>query len=135
MNKMVAKWNAHFSLFYQIFRFGVVGLSAASVHFSVVILLVQFDVFVPLIANIFGWMISVQVSYWGHRLWTFQDTAVLHREAFPKLIVVQLINFSANEFLFYIFLTLSLPYPIALLIVLTIFPIFTFLSNKFWVYR
>lgn len=135
MNKQPVRWNTYLPLFFQVFRFGVVGLSAAIVHFSVVVLLVQFAFLTPLVANIFGFLISFQISYWGHRLWTFQDTAVLHREALPKLILVQLLNFSANEFLFYIFLMLHLPYPIALLIVLTILPIFTFLSSKLWVFR
>lgn len=126
---------SHFSLFHQILRFGIVGLLAAILHFLVVILLVQYGFFSPLIANIFALFISFQLSYWGHRLWTFQDTITLHREAFPKLIAIQLLNFSANEFLFYLFLTFHLPYQIALLIVLTILPVFTFFSNKFWVFR
>lgn len=135
MNSSSPKWNTYFPLFYQIFRFGIVGLLAGILHFLVVVILVQYWFLKPLIANVFALMLSFQLSYWGHRLWTFQNTSTLHREAFPKLLVVQLLNFSANEFLFYLFLILDLPYPIALLIVLTILPIFTFFSNKFWVFR
>lgn len=123
-----------FPLLLQIFRFGIVGLTAAAVHFTVVVMLVQHGLFIPLIANIFGFLCSFQFSYWGHRLWTFSDTAVMHRNAISKLLIIQIINFSANESLFYLFLTLNLPYPLALFIVLTILPIFTFLTSKLWVF-
>lgn len=122
-------------LFAQIFRFGVVGLIAAAVHFYIVVYLVQTQAYAPLVANVFAFIISFQMSYWGHRLWTFGDVEILHRIALPKLLFVQLMNFAANETLFYIFLKCSLPYPIALIIVLTILPIFTFISSKLWVFR
>jgi putative flippase GtrA len=128
------KINTYIPLF-QIFRFGMVGLLAAAIHFTVVVYLVQIWHFVPLTANIFGFVVSFQMSYWGHRLWTFNHSAALHRVVFPKLLLVQVMNLAANESLFYLFLTFNLPYPIALLIVLTILPIFTFLSSKWWVFK
>jgi putative flippase GtrA len=119
----------------QVFRFGVVGLTGACIHFSTVVVLVQYFSFLPLMANFFGFLCAFQISYWGHRLWTFRDTISLHRIAAPKLLVIQLLNFSANETLFYIFLSLHLPYPIALLIVLSVLPVFTFISSKKWVFK
>lgn len=124
-----------FSLFLQIFRFGLVGLTAAAIHFSTVVFIVQFFAVAPLIANIFGFLISFQMSYWGHRRWTFHETESLHRIAIPKLFIVQILNFAGNETLFYVFLLLKLPYPLALLIVLSILPFFTFVSSKLWVFR
>src|SRR5690242_16395869 len=109
---------AYLPLFFQLFRFGVVGLTAASIHFSTVVFLVQYNAIQPLIANVFGFMVSFQVSYWGHRRWTFQDSIALHRTAFPKLLLVQLFNLAANEGLFYMLLSLHLPYTLALIIVL-----------------
>lgn len=120
---------------FQIARFLIVGGTAAAVHFSVVIMLVHFFDYAPLIANVGGFMVSFQVSYWGHRVWTFADTVTLHREAYPKLVTVQLVNFALNEILFYFFLSLHLPYQLALLIVLAILPVFTFVSSKFWVFQ
>lgn len=119
----------------QLFRFGIVGLTAAAIHFGIVVWIVQTWAIAPLIANVFAFGISFQVSYWGHRRWTFEGTTTLHREAFPKLVFIQALNFAANESLFYIFLMFDLPYPIALAIVLTILPIFTFVSSKLWVFR
>lgn len=122
-------------LFFQLCRFGIVGLVAAAIHFCVVIFLVQRFSFLPLSANVFGFLMGFQMSYWGHRVWTFNDTEALHRVALPKLLLVQCLSFAANETLFYIFLALSLPYPIALIIVLTVLPLFTFASSKLWVFR
>lgn len=137
MNKFFAKLNAipYFSLCMQIFRFGIVGVIAAIIHVSIVIYLVQHWLYLPLIANIFAFLVSFQASYWGHRLWTFSDSEALHTIALPKLLFVQIINFAANETLFFIFLSLNLPYPLALILVLTVLPIFTFISSKLWVFR
>lgn len=135
MNRIRILVNPYMPLLQQIARFGIVGLTAATIHFTTVVLLVQTQHYPPLWANVFGFLIAVQMSYWGHRRWTFSDTATLHRVAFPKLIAVQLVNFAANETLFYIFLQFKLPYTVALLIVLTTLPIFTFVSSKLWVFR
>ena len=124
-----------FPVLHQLFRFGMVGLTAATIHFSSVVLFVQTVGLNPLVANLFGFMVAFQMSYWGNRLWTFSCSDVLHREALPKLIIVQLISFGANETLFYIFLRMHLPYQLALLIVLSVLPIFTFVSSKLWVFK
>jgi putative flippase GtrA len=119
----------------QIIRFVIVGSLAALVHVSMVVLLVQLYDFLPLVANAGGFLVSVQVSYWGHRLWTFAATDVLHREAYPKLVMLQISNFCLNELLYFILLSLQLPYLLALLIVMTVLPVFTFLASKFWIFR
>jgi putative flippase GtrA len=121
-------------LFFQVFRFGVVGVIAAAIHFGIVISLAHYWSIQPLVANVFGFAIAFQMSYWGHRWWTFSDTMSLHRVAIPKLFFVQTLNFAANETLFYIFLALGLPYPIALITVLAALPIFTFFASKLWVF-
>ena len=119
----------------QIARFMTVGVMAAVVHLTVVVSLVQGYSLEPLMANIAGFMIAFQVSYFGHRLWTFNMTEALHHEAYPKLVVVQVVNFAMNEALYYYFLSLHVPYGVALLVVLAILPVFTFVVNKFWVYQ
>jgi len=120
---------------YQIMRFGIVGGTAAIVHFSMVVWLVQEFSYAPLVANVAGFLLAFQVSYFGHRLWTFSETSVLHREAYPRLVAVQVMNFSLNEMLYYVFLSLHLPYQLALLIVIAIMPIFTYLTSRWWVFQ
>lgn len=132
---LASPFSAYLALASQLLRFGIVGLSAAIIHFSVVALLVERANLAPLVANIFGFLVSFPLSYWGHRFWTFQDTEAQHKVAVAKLLLIQLVNFSANESLFYIFLSLHLPYLLALAIVLIILPIFTFASSKLWAFR
>lgn len=122
-------------LYIQVLRFGVIGLSAAAIHFLIVVYLVQVHAFAPLIANVFAFGVSFQISYWGHRTWTFSNSDVLHRIAIPKLLFIQILNFVCNELLFYLLLSLHLPYTIALLIVLAVLPIFTFITSKVWIFR
>jgi putative flippase GtrA len=123
-------------LFFQVLRFATVGGIAAIVHFSTVVLLVEGKILFPLSANIVGFLIAFQVSYAGHRYWTFRGTVARHKTAFTKLFFLQTFNFAANEGLFYIFLTFfALPYPIALLLVLAILPVLTFSLSKFWVFK
>lgn len=119
----------------QLFRFGMVGLTAAAIHFSIVVFLVQHFSYMPLVANAVAFLFSFQVSYWGHRTFTFNESEVLHRAAMPKLLLIQVFNFFANETLFYIFLSMHIPYQLSLLMVLGILPVFTFAASKVWVFR
>ena len=122
-------------LIVQLFRFGVVGVTGAVIHFSTVVFLVKNFSYAPLIANAMAFLVSFQVSYWGHRTFTFSNTDTLHRAAMPKLLLVQVFNFFANETLYYIFLSMHIPYQLALILVLSILPIFTFITSKIWVFR
>jgi len=120
----------------QVTRFGIVGLCATAVHFSAVIFLVEMTTSKPLIANIVGFLIAFQISYWGHRTWTFSDTTALHRVALPKLFLVGTAGLVANESLFYVFMTvLHLPYQLALFFVLSILPLVNFTLGKIWIFK
>src|SRR3990167_7826463 len=100
MSNMTRTAIHYFPLVKQLFRFGIVGLTAASIHFGAVVFLVQFFSLQPLIANVFAFAVSFQMGYWGHRLWTFHEATILHRVALPKLLLVQTAAFAANETLF-----------------------------------
>jgi putative flippase GtrA len=84
----------------QIIRFGIVGTSAALVNFSIVVLLVESGTLQPLYANMVAFVFAFQVSYFGHRFWTFHETITDHRVAMPKLLLISGTNFFANEGLF-----------------------------------
>ena len=131
---MLNRKDYFFKLAGQLCRFGLVGLSAAAIHFSVVVWLVSMQKVPPLLANIAGFLLAFQLSYWGHRQWTFRVN-VAHKPAAMKLLLVQLFNFSLNESLFALFLALQIPYQWALLLVLGILPAFTFILSKQWVFR
>src|SRR5689334_4721737 len=93
-------------LFYQMTRFATVGVVAAVVHFSLVVLLVEFCFLHPLYANVIAFFLAFQVSYFGHRYWTFKGTSARHQTALPKLLLISSLCFVVNEGLFYILLTL-----------------------------
>jgi len=116
-------------------RFSIVGTLAAFVHVSTVVVLVHFAHLHPLIANIGGFLLSFQVSYFGSRHWTFAESSVGHSIALPRLFSLQVLNFFANEAMFYLLLSLHLPYFIALVMVLSILPIFTFTMSHLWVFK
>ena len=120
----------------QASRFGLVGMLAAAVHFSMVVFFVETSGLQPLVANVFAFLIAFQVSYWGHRYWTFEGTITLHRVALPKLLFVNSLVFMANEVLYFFFLsTFHLPYALALFLVLTILPLVSFTLSKSWIFR
>src|ERR1700690_2903459 len=120
----------------QLGFFGIVGCCAAVVQLCVVILLVEFTHMHPLVANIIGFLLAFNVSYFGHRSLTFAGTTVNHKVAVTRLFGLGVANFIANEGLFYIFLTVfKLYYPIALILVLAILPALTFVISKLWVFR
>lgn len=123
-------------LFYQLMRYGIIGLIAASVHFLVLSLIVEKLSIPPLKANFIAFIFGFQISYWGHRCWTFKGTTALHRVALPKLLLVGITGFFINESLFSFFLiTFHLPYQLALFFTLTILPLISFIVGKFWVFR
>lgn len=140
MNKyvllLISLYQTYAALIHQLFRYGIVGLAAALSHFALVVFLVQVVGYAPLMANMLVYPCSFQLSYWGHRLWTFDGTTASHAAAFPKLVVVQIINFMVSQSLFYVFLNiLHIPYQIGLLILLCTLPIFTFISSRLWVFK
>lgn len=123
-------------LFYQIIRFGLVGGLAAAIHFAVVIGLVEATLAKPLVANMLAFLVAFQVSYWGHRCWTFNAKTIYHYTALLRLFAVAISGFILNQSLFFVLFTMfKLPYQLALLIVLAILPILTFTLGKCWVFR
>lgn len=120
----------------QLFKFGIIGVIAAMVNMLGVIFFVETFGVRPLIANIFAFSISLNVSYLGQRFWSFAATSASHRRAIPKYFIVAIIGFGLNELLFSIFLhVFHLYYILALVIVIGLVAIFSFICNKLWVFR
>lgn len=132
---MVLKSKHYLLLLLQLLRFGIVGLSAATVHFTLVVLLVETGNLQPLVANIIAFGFAFQVSYWGHRSFTFHGTQQRHVIALPRLLLASILAFIANESLFFLLMKqCGLPYPLALILVLSILPLLMFIISKWWVF-
>ena len=118
----------------QLARFGVVGVGAMAVHWLVVRLLVPAGL-APLVANVLGFAIAFNVSYFGHRSWTFASDAD-HRSTFWRFLSVALISFALNEVMYFLLLRFTtLDYQLALGIVLVAVAVLTFVLSKTWAFR
>ncbi len=120
----------------QVMRFGLVGLTALSVHLLSVMVLVKTWGISPLGANFLGFLLAFQVSYWGHYKWTFVADHVSHKRASLRFFILAGSTFGINELLYAGLLkTTELPYDVALLMVLIVISVSTFVLSKFWAFR
>jgi putative flippase GtrA len=118
----------------QLARFGVVGVAAMAVHWLVATTLVPLGL-QPLIANVIGFAVAFNVSYWGHRNWTFEAEAG-HQTTFWRFCAVACASFVLNECLYYLLLTYTrLQYQVALAIVLIAVAALTFVLSRHWAFR
>lgn len=119
----------------QLIQFGVIGVTAMVVHLLVVVALVSLNI-PPLAANVVAFSVAFQVSYWGHRHWTFNARTLRHRQTLPRFVSVAGFGFALNEFSFFLLLRFTtLDYRIALTTVLTMVAISTFFLNRQWAFR
>ena len=123
------------SVLQQLLRFGIVGALAAAVHFTAVVIQVSLFALHPLIANVIAFLVAFQVSYLGHRHWTFSHTKDGSNQSVWRFFLVAVSSFFVNEGLFYCFLRFtSLPYWVSLAVVLILVAGMTFLLGKFWAF-
>lgn len=123
---------------WRIARFGVVGLAAAAVHYWTVVALVELFEIVPLRANVGGFVLAFWVSYFGHRYWTFFDTAdpQSKKQSFLRFLSVAVLGFCMNALLFYLLLHYTaMPYYISLAIVVLTVAAMTYVLSRLWAFR
>lgn len=123
------------NLFKQVLRFGAVGSCAAlctylMLHWQISVLHVQ-----PLFANCVAVSLASIISFTGHKFITFKkkENTRKHLVRFYGLL---LSSFLLNQCVFaFIFYGLHFSYHIAFLVASIFLPIYTFLLNKFWVFK
>lgn len=121
----------------QFFRFGIVGLVAAVTHYCLVISLIQPQYQVSLkYANFLAFFMAFWISYFGHRIFTFQATHLQHSKTLKKFIVVAGLGFILNESVLLVshhyFTT---PISIVVIFSISITSIFTFLLNRYFAFQ
>jgi putative flippase GtrA len=115
--------------------FIAVGCAAAAVHLFVVIVLVSGWAWLPLVANVAGWLVAFVVSFSGHRLLTFRANDAPVWRAMRRFFGVSLAGFAANELTYAAFLHLSgLRYDLLLAIVLVLVAVMTYLLSSRWAF-
>lgn len=117
----------------QLARFGAVGIAAMAVHWLVVALLVPLGLR-PLLANSAAFAIAFNVSYAGHRRFTFASTTAQH-STLKRFLGVALLGFALNETLYYLLLRAGMEYRVALLLVLVAVAALTFVLSRYWAFR
>lgn len=118
----------------ELVRFGVVGVAAMATHWCVVALLVPFGI-TPLLANVIGFCVAFNVSFFGHHHWTFAS-ADEQKNTFKRFLSVAILGFITNEAMYALLLKFtSLDYRVALLIVLIAVAGMTYLLSRFWAFR
>jgi len=127
---------ASLKLPYRLIYFGVTGVSAAAVHILTVLGLVTYLQVRPLIANIFAFLLAFNVSFLGHRYLTF---AKLHNQkqlSLPHFFLVASSAGIINELLYFLLLDYTpLSYLFALIIVLGLVSVYSFMLSRFWACR
>jgi len=124
-----------FPLLKQVIYFGLIGCFAAATQLLWESFFVEVAHLTPLQGNIFAFLIAVNVSYFGHRRFTFSETTIPHRQALIRFFWVAVFSFILNQGLFWILLShTTLHYLAALTIVIFVVPPLTFAGSKFWAF-
>ncbi|MBB4844907.1 putative flippase GtrA [Paucibacter oligotrophus] len=115
--------------------FGVVGASAAAVHFGVVWILVENWALPALAANVAGFLLAFGISFAGHHRLSFAAQQATVRESLPRFAAVAVLGFASNELLYALLLGLGMEYRLALLLVLVGVAAMTWMLSRFWAFR
>jgi len=121
--------------FDRIWKFAVVGICATAVHAASYSILAM-QLLSPLGANTAGFCAAVGVSYIGHSFWTFSDKAEFSGREFARWCALSISGFLLNTgFVIALVDLMHFHYLIAVLPMLFITPILTFLLARFRVFN
>jgi putative flippase GtrA len=121
----------------QYARFGIVGAAATLVHVLVYAGLIELLGAAPLVANTLGFAVAVNLSFVGHRGWTFRDQE--KGDAGRSLLrfwIVALLGFALNTLIVWAITgPLGLAYGWAIPLMVGATPLATFTLSKAWAFR
>jgi len=116
----------------EIGRFGLIGVAAMLIHLFVVWLSVTAGLH-PLAANVLGFAVAFQASYFGHCRFTFNKSPRL--SGYWKMLSVSMVGFLLNEFAYFLVLTrTAFDYRVSLSVILILTAVGTFFAAKCWVF-
>ena len=118
-------------------RFAIVGLGATAVHVAVYAGTIELLGLGPLVANALGFAIAVNVSFVGHRRWTFGSGPTADaRRSLVRFWLVALLGFALNSgFVQLVTGTLGLHYGWSIPLIAGVTPVLTFTFSKLWAFR
>ncbi|HBN58937.1 GtrA family protein [Vreelandella aquamarina] len=112
-------------------RFGGVGAIATLVHLSVAaIAFIIWPTISPFLANLLAFVVAFQVSFWGHRRFTFRKDGRAHR-----FFLLALGGFALNNSVLAALLAISPVEGIFAIIVATFtVPLLMYVAARFWAF-
>lgn len=114
----------------------MVGIAAALTHYAVAVGLQAYAIASVPWANCIGFMLAFPVSYIGHRHWSFNGRHLAHRQTLPRLFIVSVTGFFANQFLVLSAMHyLGWPFWLILGLVMALIASSMFLLSKYWVFQ
>lgn len=118
----------------QAVTFAFVGGLATLTHFTVALLLNSQMGLAPLQANLCGYISSVLISYVGNARLTFKSR-IFHARQFMRFSVVSLAGLALGQGLMHLGVSVvHAPFVLALLAVVSIVPVFTFVASRVWTF-
>lgn len=127
-------------LFFQVCRFGIVGLGATFIHIGVFTLLVEMGAATPMAANVLAFIPAFFASFYCHMVWTFRShPGGLHWDLIwpmGKFLLVALFGLGLNSFGVHLVTDIiRIEYYYSALFFLFVTPGVLFLLNKFLVFK
>lgn len=123
----------------QVAKFGIVGVVTTATHVLVLSGLVELAEMEPILANTVAFLVSFAISFVGHFLWTFggTDSGRMRRwhAALPRFLIVAVLGFLLNSLIvFSIVNVMSLSYRYAIVLIVTVVPVCTFVLSRYWAF-
>jgi putative flippase GtrA len=117
-------------------RFVSVGLIATALHAAVYWITNDWLLINPHIANVQGYLCAVMFSYYFQMRWTFSSRATSKGlESFTKFIMTSFVGFSVNAFfVFFVNNLLVINANYALIGIIFLTPLLTFVLLNYWVF-
>lgn len=114
--------------------FALVGIVATLTHYVSALFYIEWFQFSVLQGNFLAYCTAMAVSYIGHARLTFK--AAMSKSSLLRFIVVAVLALSLSQLILWVFTELAwFGHRINLLAVVAFVPFFSFLMNKYWVYR
>ncbi|KTD39470.1 GtrA-like protein [Legionella moravica] len=127
---------AELKLSHRLVYYTGIGATSAFVHIMSVLCLVTSFAISPLIANIIAFLIAFNISFMGHKYLTFSKLQDQKQLSLPHFFLVAASAGLLNESLYFLLLRFThLNYLIALILVLGLVAVYSYLLSRFWACR
>ena len=135
---MAAQHNS-ITLVQQVGKFGIVGMLATATNVGLMIVLVEWFGWRPLIANFGAFAVAFFVSFLGHYRWTFAEQSAAGPDSWQgplgRFLVMSFTGLALNSLaVFLVVDVLDVSYVFALAIMVSVVPALLFVIGKFWAF-